>query len=107
MLSRDPDFVLSLPDIDLVHRVISARMYRAMVEGARRARNQRPRLPLLLMHGTSDPVTSFEATARFCEQVGANAEFHTFPGALHELHNDLCRDDVLRTAIAWLKKQAR
>ena len=63
--------------------------------------------PLLLMHGTADRVTSFEASRELARQVGSRCEFVPWDGGYHELHRDLDKDDVIRHMTRWLKARLR
>ena len=104
-LSRDMDFLKGMADLHLVHHRMSARMYRALSAGAARAEAEAPSLtfPILLLRGSDDPVTSVEATARlFQESRSHDKSLALIPEALHETHNDLCREQVAGQITAWL-----
>jgi alpha-beta hydrolase superfamily lysophospholipase len=106
-LSRDMDFLKSMPDLDLTHHRMSARMYTLMMAGAARAEREATRLryPMLLIHGAEDPVTSMEATKEFYQELrSADKDLVIVPEALHETHNDLCREEVLARVIEWLEE---
>ena len=66
-LSRDLDFLMAMPDLHLVHHRMSARMFGALSAGAASASRDAARLPypMLLIHGSRDPVTSVAATEEF------------------------------------------
>lgn len=62
--------------------------------------------PLLIMHGTADRLTSYEASKEFSEK--ASDQFLTFKsweGYYHELHNEPepDRTEVLNYIIKWLE----
>jgi alpha-beta hydrolase superfamily lysophospholipase len=104
-LSRDEAHLVSLPDLDLIHHRISSRMFDAVEQGAAAALAGAPRMkvPLLLIHGANDSVTSVEATREFFAAAGAEDKtLEVFPGMLHETHNDLGRERVIETIIRWL-----
>lgn len=104
-LSRDLDFLMALPDPHLVHHRMSARMYQALTAGAIRAGRDAIELPypILLVHGGHDPVTSVSATKQFFRALRSqDKSLVIVPKALHETHNDLCRDSVLSQITAWL-----
>jgi alpha-beta hydrolase superfamily lysophospholipase len=105
-LSRDMDFLLAMPDLDLVHHRMSARMFRELTAGGRRAAEQAPGLtyPILLVHGSHDPVTSVAATEQLFQALkSVDKTLLIVPDALHETHNDLCRESVLAQIAAWLQ----
>ena len=105
-LSRDPAHLASFPHPELAHRRISARMYFALLAGGERIFAEAARLhtPMLLLHGDDDPVTSHRATCDFFERVGSQDKtLRVFPGARHEMHNDLDRAEVLREIGGWIE----
>jgi alpha-beta hydrolase superfamily lysophospholipase len=105
-LSRDLDFLTAMPDLDLMHHRMSARMYHALTAGAVRAAREAVALPypILLIHGECDPVTSVDATKEFFHALRSlDKSLVIIPDALHETHNDLCRQSVLDSITAWLQ----
>lgn len=105
-LSRDVEHLASLPDPDLVHHRISARLFFAIEQAGAAALADAAglRAPVLLLHGGADSVTSMEATREFHERAGAaDKTFALYPDARHETHNDLCRDQVLRDVATWIE----
>lgn len=108
-LSRDLDFLKAMPDLDLVHHRLSARMYRALTAGARRALLEAAALPypVLFVHGDHDPVTSLGATEQlYGAMQTTDKTLLVVPGAFHETHNDLCRESVLAQIVAWITARA-
>jgi acylglycerol lipase len=103
-LSRDLDHMSSFPDLDLVHHGISARMYFAVREaGAQALADASLLIPLLLLHGDADPVTSHHSTGEFFEQAGSEDKtLRILPGSRHETHNDLDRVQVIREVGDWI-----
>jgi alpha-beta hydrolase superfamily lysophospholipase len=104
-LSRDAAHLGSLPDPELVHHRISARLYFGVRSAGEAAMVDADRLrtPLLLLHGDDDPVTSHRATCEFFEQVpSADKTLRILPGARHETHNDLDREVVIREVCDWI-----
>lgn len=104
-LSRDAAFLASMPDLDLIHHQMSARMYFEMTQGAANARAlpEQMNVPLLLLQGEQDAVTSVAATRAFYNRVrSADKTLRLYPGGLHETHNDLDREIVLRDVGDWI-----
>jgi alpha-beta hydrolase superfamily lysophospholipase len=62
-------------------------------------------LPLLLMHGSADRVTSASASQIFASSAGASCTFVLWEGLYHELHNESEQGEVFRTLISWLDRQ--
>jgi len=63
------------------------------------------KIPMLLMHGTGDQLTSYKASQKFAEKAGEKVELKLFEGAYHELHNDMVKGEVLDLMISWLNKE--
>lgn len=106
-LSRDAAFLQTLPDLDLSHHRLSARLFyeieRACVLA--RARASKITLPLLLLHGQADPVTCWMATRDFYEAAAsADKTLKLYPEALHETHNDLDRNRVVTDIAQWVTR---
>jgi alpha-beta hydrolase superfamily lysophospholipase len=107
-LSRDTAFLEALPDRDLNHRRVSARMYFEMLRGARMALDGAERfdVPLLMLHGTHDRVTSFSASEEFFARVkSSDKTFTAYPEGLHEMHNEICREEVLKRVSEWMAER--
>ena len=105
-LSRDFEHLASFPDLDLTHHLISARLYFAVRAGGEAALADAARLhlPLLLVHGDQDPITSHHATRELFEHVSSpDKTLRVCPGVLHETHNDLDRAIVLQEICDWLE----
>ena len=105
-LSRDLDFLRTLPDPELTHNRMSARMYQMLTEGGARAAREAISLPYpaLFIHGSHDPVTSVEATRQFFQLLlSKDKTLVIVPDAVHETHNDLCRESVLDQICAWVE----
>ena len=105
-LSRDPAHVATIPDLELMHHRISARMFFAVRAGgeAALAGAREVCAPLLLLHGDADPVTSWQATREFHASAGSvDKTLRIYEGAVHEMHNDLVRAEVLRDIGEWIE----
>lgn len=62
-------------------------------------------VPLLIMHGDADNVTSFNASKDFVRNAGPKTTFIEWSESFHELHNDIDREDVKKSIINWLNIQ--
>ncbi len=105
-LSRDLNFLVAMPDQHLLHHRISARMFQAVSAGALDAWRDAGEIdyPMLLVHGAHDPVTSVAATKQFFQALRSrDKSLVIVPEALHETHNDLCRDSVLNQITGWIE----
>jgi acylglycerol lipase len=59
-------------------------------------------MPILVMHGTGDNITSFKASSDFVMNSGDKTTFIEIEGGYHELHNDIDREKVFTHIIEWL-----
>lgn len=91
----------------LCHTKITIQTYVEVTAGGEWALAHADQLhvPLLLMHGTSDRVTSLEASGILAGSLGKRCHFERWEGGYHELHNDLEGEDSIRTIINWLMDQ--
>lgn len=103
-LSHDQAVVQSYRADPLVHDRISASMGIMLLDAGRWALEHAAELqvPLLLMHGLEDKITSPEASRRFAERVSADCTFQGWDGLYHEVHNEPQSEQVVRTVLAWL-----
>ncbi len=90
------------------HGQMSAKLFFGVNEGGeeiiRRAR-EFP-LPLLLVHGTADLVTSHTASTEFAQAVPADKlTFKEWPDLYHETHNEPQQAEVISYTIGWLNGQ--
>ncbi len=104
-LSRDESVVRAYENDPLVHGKISARLFVLMYEAGLWAMQHAPEfpLPLLLMHGEADRITSAEASRRFAAAVPQKrCTLRLWPGLYHEIHNEPEKEEVLQTLLDWL-----
>lgn len=67
-------------------------------------RYQQWRTPTLVLHGEADRMTDPLGSKRFIDAIIADDRTLTlYPGARHELLNDLTRDEALEAVLSWLK----
>lgn len=102
-LSRDREVVAAYLADDLVHDRISVSLFNEAVSAAKYALDNAASLntPLLLMHGSSDMITSPEGSRQFAEASSAT-DLKIWDGGYHELHNDIIRDAVFGYLAGWL-----
>ncbi len=63
------------------------------------------RVPLLMMHGTADGVTSPQGSRAFFERVLLpDKEHHEYAGAYHDLYDDLDRMTMFNDVEVWLDR---
>lgn len=91
----------------LVHNKISPNYSVKFIETGKWAIENAHQLkvPTLLLHGTGDKIIDHKATAAFSKNSNGVAEIKLFDGGYHELHNDLCRNEMLNDISNWLNIQ--
>lgn len=95
-LRRDP----------LVHSRLSLYLGTQLLAQGRHALDHADRidLPVLLLHGEDDPITSHLASESFALRAGTHAKFVGFPGMLHEVFHEPDRQQVVSVLIEWLNE---
>ncbi len=89
-LSRDPAVVRAYENDPLVHARVSARLFVSTYQAGLWALDHAAEfpLPLLLMHGTADRLTSVEASRQFARRGSGDCTFKLWEGFYHEIHNE-------------------
>lgn len=103
-LSHDPAVVKAYENDPLVHDKISARMFVSTYDSGLWALEHASEfpLPLLLMHGTADRLTSAEASRQFGEADGKQVTLKLWDGWYHEIHNEPEKAEVFKVMTDWL-----
>jgi alpha-beta hydrolase superfamily lysophospholipase len=83
--------------------MISAGTFGSITAAAKEilSRSSEIKLPLLLVHGRSDMITSAAATMEVAAAAPA-ATLKLWDGGYHELHNDLVREEHFEFIIEWI-----
>jgi len=102
-LSHDHDLVYD--EDPLVHSKISAQLAIDAIEAGEWALNHADELvlPVLLVHGDADAITSYEATRQFGSKVRGDCTLKVWPGLFHETHNELNRDEIVAFNLEWVR----
>ncbi|MFY7672038.1 lysophospholipase [Tenacibaculum sp. MEBiC06402] len=103
-ISRIPEEVEKYENDSLVHNRVSPNFSLSFIErGAWAIENaHRLRKPILLLHGTDDKLISCEGSKEFAKNNPENSTLNLYEGGYHELHNDLCKTEVINDIISWL-----
>ncbi len=106
-LSRDPDVARAYESDPLVHDKISARLFVSVYESGLWALEHAAELslPLLLMHGTADRLTSAEASKEFAAKAGKKVTLSLWEGWYHEIHNEPEKEKVFKVMTEWMDKR--
>lgn len=105
-ISRIPEVVEKYKKDPFVHDKITASFFVNVHEaGPYAIQNAHEiKIPVLVLHGDADRLTSSEASRELVERSGDHVEGIFFPEGYHELHNEPNSDEVFRTMNDWMKK---
>lgn len=67
------------------------------------ARSKELEMPILLMHGSEDRLTSPEGSKDFHANAGSNVTFHLLEGLYHEVHNEPEKNQVFKIQFEWIE----
>ncbi len=105
-ISREKEEVNKYINDPLVHDKISANFSLSFIESGKWAIENAPKLttPTYLLHGTDDKIIAYTATQEFANNT-KKATLKLFEGGYHELHNDLCKEEMLTAIVDWLNSK--
>lgn len=105
-LSRDSQVVAKYAADPFVHDKISVRLYTGMYNQGFWALEHASELkiPMLLMHGSGDKITSAPASQEFARMAGDKVSLRIWDGFYHEIHNEPENNKVLEAMVSWLDK---
>jgi acylglycerol lipase len=103
-LARDPEVIRAYKSDPLVHGKISVRLAVGTLQAGEWALAHAAEfpLPLLLVHGSADELTSAAATQEFAGKVRGDCTLKIWDGFYHETHNEPEKAEVLKFMIDWL-----
>ncbi|MCB0643652.1 MAG: lysophospholipase [Phaeodactylibacter sp.] len=103
-ISRDKAVVQKYQSDPLVHNQITASTGISIYDKAQFIQNfEGPTpIPLLLIHGTADPITDPAGSEQLAAQLQGDVELQLFPGLYHETHNEPEQAQVLNRIADWI-----
>jgi alpha-beta hydrolase superfamily lysophospholipase len=104
-MAHDTAHLGSMPELDLTHTRISARLGAEALShgGALLAAAPAFSLPLLILHGEADSAMDPAGSRAFYERAASRDKtLKLYPGLYHEVHNETERSQVLADIRAWL-----
>lgn len=104
-ISRDPMVVHAYQSDPLIHPRITPKLFFSLNDSGEFVLKNKHKinLPLLLMHGTGDKITSSRATTEFVKYTSDKTSLELWKGAYHELHNDLDKEEVFHYILRWIE----
>lgn len=105
-LSRDTTVVHSRLNDTLCHDRLTPRFIAAFKAGEWALRNtERLDIPLLLMHGDADRITSFQASCDFVQNAGSLCTLKVWEGYYHALHEEIDKEAIFAYVVKWINAQ--
>ncbi|MEO9965587.1 MAG: lysophospholipase [Reichenbachiella sp.] len=98
-LTNDDEVNQAYKQDPLVHNKISTRLFTECYrEGLWALENaHKNRIPVLMFHGSEDHITSSKASADFAMASEGSVSYKLWDGIKHEPHNDIDKEEVLKT----------
>jgi alpha-beta hydrolase superfamily lysophospholipase len=105
-ISRDAKVVNDYKNDVLVHKKISLKLYFDAVKHGKNVIGQgyMVQVPLLLMHGSADNITSCKSTTLFTRNTGMFTRFKIWEDCLHELHHEPNKIEIFNYVMDWVKE---
>jgi len=105
-ISSDREAVHKYRTDPLVHPFISVRLYLSARAAAGKLISSKDTLktPVLMMHSSNDRIVSAEGSLIFAEN-NSKADLKIWDKGLHELHNEVFREEVFIYIIKWLEQK--
>jgi len=106
-ISRDENEVKKYIDDPLVHDKISPNYSITFIETGKWAIDnaQNLTIPTAIFHGTDDKIIDYKASEEFANKTD-KATIKLYKGGYHELHNDLCKEELIADIIDWINSQS-
>ncbi len=103
-LSRDKAVVAAYEKDDMVHPKISVRFFIDSFNAAQYSLDHADQLdiPMLIMHGTADTITSHLASQEFAAKAPNYVSYKSWKGLYHEIHNEPEQNEVMQYAFDWM-----
>ena len=102
-ISRIPEEIEKYKADKLVHgRITPALFFPLYLKGIKMVERAKEfYLPTLVFHGSEDNLTSHDASRKFASG-NDKMDFISMEGGYHELHHDICREELFEKIIDWL-----
>jgi len=106
-ISRDKEEVKKYMNDELIHAKISPNYSIKFIETGEWAIENASKLQteIFLLHGTADSIIDYKGTQEFAKN-SKNATLKLYENGYHELHNDLCKEEMLQDVVDWLNSQS-
>ena len=108
-ISRDKAQVQKYISDPLIHDRISPNYSLSFIKSGQWAIDNAEKitLPVLILHGTGDRLTSYKGSEEFASHNKKNITLKLYQDGYHELHNDLCKKDFILNIVHWIELQLK
>jgi alpha-beta hydrolase superfamily lysophospholipase len=105
-LSTDQAVIDAYVADELVHDRVTSELGLALIEQGNWLieTNRKTDIPLLLMHGAEDGITSPAGTVELSKITEGDVTLKLWKGMYHEIHNEIDKQEVLNFMLDWIKK---
>ncbi|MFM8374077.1 MAG: lysophospholipase [Bacteroidota bacterium] len=105
-ISHDTAVVSAYQHDALVHGKVSASGGLSLLEMSDRLDKCDPEfeIPVLIMHGGDDRITSAPASAAFCARAKGDVTWREWDGLWHEMHNEPQKEQLFQYTLEWMQK---
>ena len=106
-ISHDPEVVERYKTDPMVHDKLSTRAGISLLRGSEflDAYSGDVEVPLLIMHGGDDQITSKEASLEFSQRISGDIQYKEWPGLYHEIHNEPEKEEVFEYMKSWIESK--
>ncbi len=103
-ISTDPEEVEKYANDPLVHDKISTALGMGLMDSGNWLNEYKaePPIPMLIMHGGGDQITSAPASESFALRLGSKVSFKKWDGLYHEIHNEKIQEEIFQYTLDWL-----
>ena len=108
-LTHDPAVVKAYNEDPLVHAMSSPVLFlgvKGQGEWIIQHANELS-VPVLVMHGSEDKLTSSVASVEFAKNAGQMATFKKWDNLFHELHFETNKEEILNFALNWMLEKIK
>ncbi len=108
-ISHDREVVAAYQSDPLVHDKLSAAEGIAIIEMGNKLNKFSGvfSIPVLLMHGGGDKITSAPAAKAFFGRVAGEVTYKEWEGLWHEMHNEKEKEELFTYTFEWIEMVAR
>lgn len=99
-ISHDKAVVDAYQKDPLIFKTITARWYTEMTAAMTRVHEASFRTPMMMLVGDQDPITDPDISQAFAKKH--NGTLRVYGGMLHEVFNEVGKEQVINDMIAWL-----